>query len=390
MRPQVQPIFAHREKKLSAEVTMMRKFVVMLVLTVSLIYGARMFGQGSGHLYVINQASKSITLYDADSTTGELASVTTFKTPPVPMSLRFNTVGTYAYLTSGGQSPAITQYSVDAKGMLTQVGSITLNTGALPIAEIDPTGNYLLVTDVMNASLSSYHLNSNGTATAVNAATVPTLTTQMVFSPSAGVLYLAGANSSLTLFSFSSSSGTALSTGSMTLSPLGKRAAGAVGPVGKMISRDPSGRYLYVTDIVSGTVTGFSVNQMSGALTELPGAPYTMTNFTPTSPEFAASGAFLYFGNWRIGRIMGLKVNSDGSLSSLETAPTSTPFITKTSRGGNITLVADNSGKFLYAMSAETNQITGYQVDSTSGALTQIPGLLLSTGSMPVQAVFAP
>ena len=87
---------------------------------------------------------------------------------------------------------------------------------------------------------------------------------------------------------------------------------------------------------------------------------------------------------------MGLKANSDGSLSALQATPTITPFVTKTSRGGNIILTADPSGKFLYAISADTNQITGYSIDQSSGALTQIPGLLLKTGTSPSRAVFAP
>ena len=47
---------------------------------------------------------------------------------------------------------------------------------------------------------------------------------------------------------------------------------------------------------------------------------------------------------------MGLKVGSDGSLSVL-------PALTVTPLGGNIYLTADPSGKFLYAISVDSNQI---------------------------------
>jgi 6-phosphogluconolactonase (cycloisomerase 2 family) len=79
-----------------------------------------------------------------------------------------------------------------------------------------------------------------------------------------------------------------------------------------------------------------------------------------------------------------LKLGSDGSLSALQTAPTVTPL------GGTLSLTADPSGKYLYAISPDTSLITGYSVDQTTGALRQIQGLPLPTGIGPYQAVFAP
>ena len=346
---------------------------------------------GIEHLYVTNQAGGSISLYDMDSTTGELVSVTTFATPRVPISLSFNASGTYAYLTSGypGTSgfpgPAITTYAVDATtGSFTQVASVSLS--APSVAKIDPSGNYLVVGEVESGTVSTYHLNPDGSISPAGSMTASNLLGNVEF-VSPGIAYAGGPGDFLTQISFSSSTGAVSEVGTTSLSepPPGF----GYEPTGIYVTLHPSGKYLYAVDLSPGSVTGFFVDPTSGALTQFPGAPYSPPGFGPLGSAFAASGNFLYFGDWSVGSIsvggiMGLRVGSDGSLSALQTALTVTPL------GGNIYLTADPSGKFLYAISVDSDQITGYSVDQTTGALTQIPGLLLPTGNLPVEAVFAP
>lgn len=335
---------------------------------------------GTEHLYVTNQGRGSISLYDMDSTTGELVSATTFATPPLPISLSFNSSGTYAYLASGDPSPAITTYAVDtATGSLTQVASMSLSAD-LPSAQIDPSGNYLVVVDVRSGKLSTYHMNPDGSISPAGSMTASNPLGDVVFvSPS--IAYAGGPGNVLTELSFSPSTGAVSEVGTTNLSEpppgFGKE------PTGMFVVLHPSGKYLYAVDLSPGNTTGFSVDPSSGALTQFPGAPYSLSALTPVGSAFAGSGNFLYFGNWS-GGIFGLKVGSDGSLSALQTALTVTPL------GGNISLTADPSGKFLYAISTDTNQITGYSVDQSTGALTQISGLLLPTGALPTRAVFAP
>lgn len=373
---------------------MIKKAVLVigaLALMFSAFRGSQMYAQEIEHLYITNQAGSSVSLYNMDPITGSLVFVTTFATPYFPFGLSFNPSGTYAYLTSGGPSPAITTYAVDATtGSLSQVASIDLSAGALPVAKVDPTGNYLVVIDIMHHSVLTYHINSDGSLSFAGSVTPPDVMDQMVFSPAAGVIDASGTTSVLTQLAFSSSSGEVSKTGSMTLSAFPNPAPASHAPVEKNIALHPSGKYLYVIDTLAGTITGFSVNPTSGALTQLPGAPYSLSGFAPLGFAFASSGSFLYLSNWNVGAITGVKVNLDGSLTAIPTTPIITPFVTQTRRGGHVVLVTDTSGKFLYAVSADTSQITGYSVGPTSGALTQVSGLLLSTGEGPSDAVFAP
>jgi 6-phosphogluconolactonase len=369
---------------------MIRKLVGALILTLPAVCVPQLSGQGVEHLYVTNQAGSSISLYDMDPSTGKLASITTFATPRVPISLSFNSTGTYAYLTSGGPNPAITSYAVNAgSGSFTEVASLSLNPRSIPVAKVDPLGKFLFVVDIRSGAVTTYHLKPDGSISAAGNTRASNLIGQLVFLRGAGIAYAGGPTNVLTRFSFSPSSGAVSQSGSTGLAAAPPSAHGIKAPVGKYVVLQPSGKYLYVVDLAAATITGFAVNP-SGALTQLPGKPYSLSAFVPLGFSFAASGDFLYFGNWSVGSIMGLKVNSDGSLTPLQSAATVTPFQTSTRHGGYVRLTADPSGKFLYAFSAETNQITGYSVNQNTGALVAIPGSLLSTGNLPAQAVFAP
>jgi 6-phosphogluconolactonase (cycloisomerase 2 family) len=73
------------------------------------------------------------------------------------------------------------------------------------------------------------------------------------------------------------------------------------------------------------------------------------------------SSDFLNFG------ILVFAVNSNGSLTAVNTTPIPT--------GSQIAkLVANPSGKYLYALESNTSSIEGFAVDTISGALTPLPG----------------
>jgi 6-phosphogluconolactonase (cycloisomerase 2 family) len=63
------------------------------------------------------------------------------------------------------------------------------------------------------------------------------------------------------------------------------------------ITVDSSGNYLYVAQkpiAVDGTISGFSINQTSGALTTLSGSPFSLGTGKQGAQSIAASGNFLY------------------------------------------------------------------------------------------------
>lgn len=363
--------------------------VSLLALGLYLSTVAEAHAQNIEHVYVVNETAGSISLYDMSTVTGTLVSSGTFAGPPLPIHLCFNPAGTYAYLTSAGQNPAITSFSVNPNtGALTQVASLALNAGALPFARVDPSGNYLFTFDLLSHSIATYGLNSNGSLEAADSLALPNSLSDMDFSPASGVLYASGPASVLTQLAFSSSGAVSI-TGATPLTSL-PLTVGIKDMQGKHIALQPSGKYLYVIDPLAGTITGFSVNPTSGALTEFGGDVYSFSGFSPGSFAFAASGNYLYLSSWSGGGIIALRSNSDGTLSAIPNTSMVIPFQSASMRFDNVGLASDLSGNFLYAINGDTSQITGYSVNSTTGALTQISGLPLATGSGPAQVVFVP
>jgi 6-phosphogluconolactonase len=104
-------------------------------------------------------------------------------------------------------------------------------------------------------------------------------------------------------------------------------------------------------------VAAFSVDSATGALTSVPGSPFPAGN---GASVFASVNGFLYVVNADDGTVSGYSVDSSsGALAPLPDSPFG-------SGGG--TLTTDPSGKYLYL--GTFKGIQGYNIDSTTGALT--------------------
>lgn len=132
-----------------------------------------------------------------------------------------------------------------------------------------------------------------------------------------------------------------------------------------VIRLNPAGTFLYATE---GTV--FSVNQATGDLSIIPGSPFTAisTGGLAISPD----GQFLYN-------------NSFSQLKTLSLAPDGVPTLvdTRTDVNGFGDVLAERSGRFLYAVNVALNQVNGYTL--TAGIptpLSSTPTGFTSTGGV--------
>jgi 6-phosphogluconolactonase len=145
------------------------------------------------------------------------------------------------------------------------------------------------------------------------------------------------------------------------------------GPLGVLTA--PSTKFIYAADIGQGqaaTISGFSVNSTTGALTAVPGSPFsTLVNGSAFYLAAHPSGKFLYAGIPSTRSIEAWKIDSVmGTLTMLPGFPLAL------SSGNNASLssiVADPSGKFLY-VSDDFGDIFGFTVNASNGALTAMPG----------------
>lgn len=122
---------------------------------------------------------------------------------------------------------------------------------------------------------------------------------------------------------------------------------------------DSGGKFVYVTLVQSSQVAGFSIDSSSGMLTPVLGSPFAAGN---NPLPLATAGKFLYVSNLMDGTLSGYVIDSTtGTLSAMANSPFRI-------RAGAIT--SDFVGQFLFV--SGTGGMTSFQIDPTSGALTQV------------------
>ena len=142
-------------------------------------------------------------------------------------------------------------------------------------------------------------------------------------------------------------------------------------------------KYVYIP-AGNSNVEGFSIDRKSGALTAIPGNPFTATGSGGTTDGAWSDpqGRFLFVGSEASGDIWVFRINATtGALT--ETA--GSPFTTGVVAADIMTV--DASGKFLYVgQLLSSAAVAAFSIDQTTGALTPIPGSPFNLGIAQVRA----
>ena len=139
---------------------------------------------------------------------------------------------------------------------------------------------------------------------------------------------------------------------------------------------DPEGKFLYASTGLAGNgILGWSIDTATGAITPLPGSPFQAGTET-FGAAFDASGKFFYVSPGSAGGLLGFSVDPvSGDLIPLAGSPfASTSFLL----GPTI----DPDGKFLFTADPNNNAIVGFKLNSSTGALTPL-GNSTSIGGHP-------
>jgi 6-phosphogluconolactonase len=144
-----------------------------------------------------------------------------------------------------------------------------------------------------------------------------------------------------------------------------------------LLVMDPAGNYLYVMNTASDNISVFSIDSSTGALTQVPTSPFSLSGLTPLNMVLTPSGDFLYIGvaggqiGTAYGSILGFSVSS-GALQLLNPPLTSADGVNPNG------LVIDPSGTYLYVANTQSTAISIFGIQST-GALKEVQGSPLST-----------
>jgi 6-phosphogluconolactonase (cycloisomerase 2 family) len=121
---------------------------------------------------------------------------------------------------------------------------------------------------------------------------------------------------------------------------------------------DPKGRFLFVGNSVSQTISVFQINSTTGALTPTPGSPFFDITTSPIDLTVDGTGNFLYIVQ---GSFSGNVVEYFIDQNSGALSPAGQIFM------GVSRLRAEPSGKFLFGVGGSSGGIDVYSIEATTG-----------------------
>jgi 6-phosphogluconolactonase len=137
-----------------------------------------------------------------------------------------------------------------------------------------------------------------------------------------------------------------------------------------------TGAFLYVLNQGSASISVFNIDTARGLLTANGAAVPTAAN--PQSMVVSPTSGFLYVGNGTLGTISAFAIAANGTLSAVAGSPFSA------GAGATVAgITIDPKGQFLYAADSANNKIVSFSI-STSGVLGAVVGSPFAAGTTPV------
>ena len=313
---------------------------------------------------------ESVSAYSINRTTGLLTPVarSPFAAGHTPYSLAIHPNGKFLYVVDPVGMPidgALTVFSINENtGVLNPItGSpFLVSTGLAQIA-IDPAGKFAFAPNFGSSTVSAFTLDpGTGAPTLVSAGPFSCVggALSVTVDPSGQFVYVGtsggGPNNSGVICAYAINP----STGALS------QVVGSPFPIASISVRslafDPAGKFLFAANLDG--ISVFRPNA-SGALTLVGGSPFA-AGANPERVAVDPAGKFLYVGNRTKGsgsQIVALAI--DASTGTLAVAGSPFP-----SNDTPAFIAIDPSGDFLYASNLESNTITVYAVNKTTGALT--------------------
>ena len=315
-------------------------------------------------MYVAAQGSAQIWGFRANFNNGLLSLINSapFATKPSPSMIVIDPSKNFAYVTVNDPtvtpSYAIQQFSIDANGSFVSLGDVGVSSTPITAMTMAPSGKFLLVARSAdstvpacvtscitvfsvgaNAALSEIAGSPFAVTNPVNPPGVLPVISAMALQSTLNMLYVAdmtneGAPYSdgfILTYQFDPNSGDL--SRPLTLPPVPTQ----LGP--SAIAIDPNGRYLYVTNRDSASVSGFTI--------------------TPGTQAFP------------------------GSLQPIKGSPFAAGL-------GPVAVVVDPSAQFVYVADHDSNQVSGYKLGSGTGVLAPVSDSPFNPGLGPSFLAISP
>jgi 6-phosphogluconolactonase len=332
-------------------------------------------------VYVVGEGSNTIQAL-AEKSTGALSSLPlpAFGTSPRPVAMALHTSKNFIYV-ANLTSNTVSGFTLDhTTGVLTPIGTalpptpVCANSSVCsnPVAlGVNSGGQFLFVLNqgavppatAAPATISVFSIDTaRGLLTPIAGSPFPFASLVapnpqfLAVSPTAGLVYVSnGVSGTISGFSIAANG---------TLSEV----AGSPFSVGADITGmaiDPKGQFLYAADQVNNKIASFSI-QSGGALTPVAGSPFA-TDLGPGSVAVDSAGAFLFSANQGAATVSSFKIAS-GALTQVAGSPF--PVVASGSPLPSFVAV-DGTNTFLYVANTGTRNISGFTIKS-DGTLTPL------------------
>lgn len=267
-------------------------------------------------LYLSDVVGNSVRGYAIDYLSGELVEVagSPFATGgSQPQAMGRSADGRFLYVANRA-SNTISVFSIDGStGVLTPVG-LPVATGTYPLSvSATPDGKFLYVANYIGGSVSAYAIDAVGGALAL-LAEIPTAVSSRFLAVDVNSKFLYVTTGGNVVYGY----GINASSGALTSVPASPFTAGTTA---QTIAIDPLGKFLYVTNETSATVIGYTINPVTGALTQT-GSPLP-TGGLPEGVTVDPNGKFVYVASQSANSVAVFEVDpATGSLWASGASPT--------------------------------------------------------------------
>ena len=221
------------------------------------------------YMYVANVNDNTVSAYSLSAGTATQIIGSPYTVGREPSSLKTNSAGTFLYVTNFTDG-TVSALAIDrTTGQLSVVSGQPYGAGkgALSVA-LDSTGQFLYSANDTGATISAYTIASTtGQLTATTSSPLATGSQPQALAadPSGKYIYAANVPSNNTIATY----GITASAGDLTLvSTVGS------GTLPVSLAVDSTGTFVYAANYTSGTVSVYSVDAASGALTAISGSPF--------------------------------------------------------------------------------------------------------------------
>jgi 6-phosphogluconolactonase (cycloisomerase 2 family) len=138
------------------------------------------------------------------------------------------------------------------------------------------------------------------------------------------------------------------------------------GPVTSLAIAAVGSHFVYASDFQHDLIYGYSINATTGALTPVAGSPFAQPPLTVPNGLAAGPGGNLLYATAGVG-VDAFSLSNAGVPALIAGSPFAS--------GGNLELVVDSSGKFLFTPNLDPpNGVSAFTIDPTTGTLTVVPG----------------